>query len=197
MLDAGLRVTFRHFWTLFFVAAIVTVPLHLIYVFAFHGPIGLRELAPQIEQLPRAREVHYVAASDFERARLALWVVDAVELALLPLAIRAARGVVAADERGEVPTATRAWTSALRWQHGRRTRYGTWLLAALLIAALVGALCDAIGRLFAEPFGVDWSFVVLGLSQGAARAAGAAFFLGPAALTETLPRGDLSRGGLP
>jgi hypothetical protein len=182
MLDAGLRVTIRYFWTLFFVAAIVTVPLHLIYVFAFHGAIGLRELAPQIQELPRGREVHYVAASDFERARLVLWAIDAAELALLPLGIRAARGVLAADERGEVPTATRGWASAFRNQRGRQARYGSWLLAALLIGAVVGTLCDAIGRLLAEPFGVEWSFVVLGLTQGAARAAGAAFFLGPAAV---------------
>jgi hypothetical protein len=192
MLDAGLRVTFRYFWTLFFVAAMVTVPVHLIYVFTFHDAIGLRELAPQIQQLPRGREVHYVAASDFDRARLALWAIDAAELALLPLGIRAARAVVAADERGEVPTAATAWKSALRIRKGHRTRYGWWLVAALLGGALVGALCDAIGRLVAEPFGVDWSFVALGLTQGAARAAGAAFFLGPAAVNETL-----SSEGLP
>ena len=197
MLDAGLRVTFRYFSTLFFVAAIVTVPLHLIYVFAFHDVIGLRELAPQIEELPRAREVHYVAAADLRRARLALWAIDAVELALLPLGIRAARGVVAMDERGEVPSATRAWRSALRSQKRRRPRYGGWFLAALLIGGLVGALCDAIGRLLAEPLGTDWSFVVLGVTQGAARAAGAAFVLGPAAVTETLPSSDPSRARLP
>jgi hypothetical protein len=52
--------------------------------------------------------------------------------------------------------------------------------------------------MLAEPLGINWSFVVLGLSQGAARAVGTAFFLGPAALAAEVRSGvNLSRGGLP
>jgi hypothetical protein len=181
MLDAGLRVTFRHFWTLFFIAAAVTVPLHLIYVFAFHNVIALRDLAPQIQNLPANQHVHLVGSSDLQHARVALWVVDAIELALVPLGVGAARAVLAADESGEVPTAIAAWQGSFRQLHGSRWHLGSELLIAALVGIAIGGLVDAIGRLLAEPFGIDWSFVVLGLIQGSARAAGTAFFLGPAA----------------
>jgi hypothetical protein len=181
MLDAGLRVTFRHFWTFFFVAAVVTVPLHLIYVFTWHDVIGLRELAPQIQHLPPSRHVHLVGASDLRQARIALWVLDVVELALLPLAIRAGRAVVTADERGEVPTATRAWRDAFVRQERAWLHPGAGLLAGVLIGVAVGCLIDAIGRAIAEPLGVDWAYAVLGLTQGSARAVGAAFLLGVSA----------------
>lgn len=181
MLEAGLRTTFRHFWTFFFLAAGITVPLHLIYVFAFHNVIALRELAPQIELFPAARQVHFVGPPDLQHARVALWIVDALEIALLPLAIRAARAVVDMDERGEVPTAPRAWRDSLRGHKGKLLPpIGSALVMAVLIALVVGGLLDAIARLIAEPIGANWSFVILGLTQGSARAAGAAFFLGTA-----------------
>jgi hypothetical protein len=181
MLEAGLRTSFRHFWTFFFLATGITVPLHLIYVFLFHNVIALRELAPQIELFPSARQVHFVGPPDLQHARIALWIVDVVEIALLPLAIRAARAVLDMDERGEVPTAVRAWRDSLRRHRGKLAPgSGTALVMALLIALAVGGLLDAIARLTAEPIGTNWSFVVLGLAQGSARAAGAAFFLGTA-----------------
>jgi hypothetical protein len=198
MLDAGFRVTFRHFWTLFFVAAALTVPLHLIYVFTFHRVIAVRELAPQIERFPATRQVHLVGPSQIRRARLALWLLDAVEIALLPLAVRAARAVIEMDEKGEVPTAAKAWRDAFRRQHGTRLpEFGGALLVALLAALAVGGLLDAIGRLIAEPFGANWSFAILGLTQGAARAAGAAFVLGTAAVSSHAhaPR-DVVSGGV-
>jgi hypothetical protein len=186
MLDAGLRVTLRHFWTLFFVAATVTVPLHLIYAFSFHNVIALRELAPQIQHLPHTRQVHLVGVTDLDHARVALWAVDALELLLIFLAVQAARAVITMDERREVPTAIKAWGGVLRRQEAARLpRFGASLLGALVIAVAVGVTLDAIGRLIAEPFGTNWSFAVLGLTQGAARAAGAAFFLGPAAYSST------------
>jgi hypothetical protein len=180
MLDAGLRVTLRHFWTLFFLAAAVTVPFHLIYVFVWHGVIGLRELVPQIEHLPPAQRVHFVGATDIQHARIALWVLDLAELALVPLALRAAGAVVGADERGEVPTVIKAWRAVFAGQQIRRSALSIWLAAALTGVA-VGVLGDGIARLLAEPWGASWSYVVLGLTQGSARAAGAAFFLGPVA----------------
>jgi hypothetical protein len=196
MLDAGLRFTFRHFWTLFFVAAAVTVPLHLIYAFTFHNVIGLRELAPQIQNLPAHRHVHLVGPTDLQHARVALWIVDVVEVALIPLGIRAARAVLEADESGEVPTAIGAWKGALGRLAPPVWRFHRELVVAALAGIIVGALGDAIGRLFAEPFGTEWSFVVLGLMQGCARAAGACFFLGPAALlSRSSP--DMSRKALP
>jgi hypothetical protein len=180
MLEAGLRATFRHFWTLFFVAAVITVPLHLVYVFAFHNVIALRDLAPQIEHFPASRQVHFVGPTQLDHARTALWVLDAAEILLLALGVRAARAVLATDERGEVPTAVKAWRDSLGRAGAGTLRFGAPLVGAALVALLVGGLLDAITRLIAEPSAADWSFVVLGLGQGAARAAGAAFFLGTA-----------------
>jgi hypothetical protein len=180
MLDAGLRVTLRHFWTLFFLAAAVTVPFHLIYVFVWHGVVGLRELVPQIEHLPPAQRVHFVGAAEVRHAHIGLWVLDLAELVLLPLALRAARAVMAADERGELPTVVRAWRAVFGRQQTRRPPLSIWFAAALTGVA-VGLLGDGIARLLAAPWGPSWSYVILGLAQGSARAAGAAFFLGPVA----------------
>jgi hypothetical protein len=180
MLEAGLRATFRHFWTLFFLAAAVTVPLHLIYVFAFHNVIALRDLAPQIQHFPASRQVHLVGPIQLDHARIALWVLDAAEILLLVLAVRAADAVIATDERGEVPTAVKAWRHSLSRGGGGKLRLGPAWVGAAVTALLVGGLLDAITRLIAEPIPTNWSFVVLGLGQGAARAAGAAFFLGTA-----------------
>ena len=187
MLDAGLRVTFRHFWTLFFVAAIVTVPLHLLYVFAFHNVIALHDLARQIEHFPAGRQVHFVGPTQLDQARTALWVLDAAEILLLVVAVRAVRVVLATDERGEVPTAIKAWRDALGSTGAGTLRLGPALVGAAAIALLVGGLLDAITRLIAEPIATNWSFVVLGLGQGAAHAAGAAFFLGTAGASTRVP----------
>jgi hypothetical protein len=196
MLEAGLRNTFRHFWTFFFIAAGVTVPLQLIYVFVFHNVIAIRELAPQIALFPNARQVHFVGPHQLHDARVGLWVVDAIEIVLLPLAVRAARTVLQMDQRGEVPTALGAWRDSIRSQTAKfLPPFNGALLAALVIGALVGVLVDAIARLIAEPIGANWSFVVLGLAQGSARAAGAAFFLGTAAMSARItPTRDVVKG---
>jgi hypothetical protein len=199
MLEAGLRATFRHFWTFFFIAAGVAVPLHLVYVFIFHNVIAIRELAPQIALFPSARQVHFVGPPQLQHARIALWAVDAVEVVLLPLAVRAARAVLDSDERGEVPTAISAWRDSLHRHTGESLpRLDSAFLIAVLIALVVGVLLDAIARLVAEPIGTNWSFVILGLTQGAARAAGAAFFLGTAAAStrDSATRDVVRRGVL-
>jgi hypothetical protein len=196
MLEAGLRNTFRHFWTFFFIAAGLTVPLHLIYVFVFHNVIAIRELAPQIALFPNARQVHFVGPPQLHNARVGLWVVDAVEVALLPLAIRAARAVLQMDQRGEVPTVLKAWRGSFRRQTAKfLPPFNRALLAALVIGAVVGVLLDAVARLIAEPIGTNWSFIVLGLGQGSARAVGAAFFLGIAAVSARVtPTRDVVKG---
>jgi hypothetical protein len=198
MLEAGLRSTFRHFWTFFFIAAAITVPLHLIYVFLFHNVIAIRELAPQIALFPSARQVHFVGPPQLQHARMALWVLDAVEVALLPLAIRAAGAVLEMDQKSEVPTALKAWRDSFR-RHRMKflPRSNSAFLIAVLIAVVVGVFLDAIARLIAEPIGTNWSFVVLGLAQGSARAASAAFFLGTAAASSRVTSTrDVVKGGV-
>jgi hypothetical protein len=196
MLEIGLRNTFRHFWTFFFLAAGITVPLQLIYVFVFHNVIAIRELAPQIALFPTARQVHFVGPPQLQQARIALWIVDAVEVALLPFGIRTARAVLQMDQTGEVPTALKAWRDSVRQGTGNLVpAINSALLMALLVAVIVGVLLDAIARLIAEPIGTNWSFVVLGLGQGCARAAGAAFLLGTAAASaHATPARDVVKG---
>jgi hypothetical protein len=196
MLDRGFRATFRHFSTFFFLAAAITIPLHLVYVFFFHDVVSLRELAPQIARFPASRQVHGVGPSEIQHARVAMWAVDAVELVLLPLAIRAARAVMAADDAGEMPTVLNAWRGALS-KRGPRSGLDPDLIFAALAALAVGFLLEGLGRLIAEPFGTRWTFVVLGLTQGCARAAGAAFFLGPAAALASASDPKASRTSLP
>ncbi|MDP9227150.1 MAG: hypothetical protein M3P18_25545 [Actinomycetota bacterium] len=197
MLDRGFRATFHHFSTLFFLVAAVTVPLHLVYVFAFHGVIAVRELAPQIQRFPPSRQVHGVGPAQIQHGRVGMWVVDGLELLLLPLAIRAAREVVAVDDRGEIPTVVNGWRSALHRQHGSTVGFEPGLLIAAVVALAVGSLLEGMGRVLAEPFGTSWTFVVIGLTQGCARAAGAAFLLGPAAVTSSPSTTHASRGALP
>ncbi len=186
MLDRGFRATFRHFSTFFFLVAAVTVPLHLVYVFVFHGVIAVGELAPQIQRFPSSRQVHGVGPIQIQHARVAMWALDGVELLLLPLAIRAARRVIAMDDGGEMPTVVDAWRSAFRKQpRSSGPGFGPDLFIAALVAIAVGSLLQGMGWVLAEPFGTSWTFVVIGLTEGSARAAGAAFLLGPAAITST------------
>ena len=51
MLDRGLRATFRNFATLFFVVAIVLVPLNLVITYVYRDAVRVREIETQIREL--------------------------------------------------------------------------------------------------------------------------------------------------
>src|SRR5687767_4032250 len=109
LLDRSLRLTIRNFSTLFLVVFIAIVPLHLLYGLVFGDVLALRELHPAIAEFPESRLVRGVGKADVARAEIWFWIVALIELALLPLSVRATRQVVAMDAAGEVPTAIDAW----------------------------------------------------------------------------------------
>lgn len=179
MVDRALRLTVRNFWTLFFVVGAVTVPLQVAYATAWHNVIAVRELHDDIAQFPPLRQVHSVGRDQLHDARLAYWVVVAVELALLPLLIRAARRVIESDARGELPSAPDAWRGALARGGSllRALARPGPLITGAVVALAVGALVTAAGRLLVEPVGDERAFAAVGLVDGVARAAAAPFFL--------------------
>ncbi|MEA2477020.1 MAG: hypothetical protein QOF16_1161 [Actinomycetota bacterium] len=185
MLDRGLALTFRNFATLFFVCAAVTVPLHVAYSVAFKDEIGVRELHAQIESFPPLREVKGVSKHDLDVARIVSGAIALVELALLPLGVKAARRVFDDDGRDGVSTVPAAWRAALtrdyRWDVGALRRRLGVVLSAALLALAVGFCCDRIGALLAEPFSPTYAFTIVGLATALSRAVAAPFFLGPAA----------------
>ncbi|MFN2594245.1 MAG: hypothetical protein ABR579_05085 [Actinomycetota bacterium] len=181
MLDRGLAATFRNFATLFFLCAAITVPLHIAYSFVFHNEIGLRELHAQIESFPPLREVKGVSKHDLDISRIASGVVAALELALLPLGVKAARRVLEDETAGDVTNAGAAWQAA--WARDYKLKLGGSgvALASAVIAVAVGFLCDRIGILLTEPVSPTYAFLFVGLATGLARAVAAPLFLGPTA----------------
>jgi hypothetical protein len=186
MIDRAARLTFRNFWTLFFVVAAITVPLQVAYATAWHNVIAVRELHGDIEEFPPLRQVHGVGQEQLQHSRTTYWVIVGVELALIPLLVRAAGRVLERDAAGEVASAADAWRAALGRRRSRSViralgRPGP-LLTGAMIALAVGALVQVAGRLAIEPLGDERAFAGVGLVDGVARAAGAPFALVVAAL---------------
>ena len=185
MLDRGLALTFKNFATLFFVCAVVTLPLHVAYSIGFQNEIGLRELHAEIEQFPPLREVKGVSKQDLDLSREVAAIVAILELALVPLGLKAARRVFDDDKEGRVTSARTAWAAA--WSRGytwnkRAPGRGIGLaLVAAIVAMAVGFVCDRIGILVAEPVSPTYAFTVIGAATGVARAVAAPLFLGPVA----------------
>jgi hypothetical protein len=114
MLESALQMTFRNFSTLFLIVAVVVFPLHLAYGITFRAEIAVRELHPEIEEFPSGRRVRDVGAAEIDRARVAGYAVWLIEIALIPLMVKAARRALDATERGGVPTVADAWRGAFR-----------------------------------------------------------------------------------
>jgi hypothetical protein len=114
MLESALQMTFRNFSTLFLIVAVVVFPLHLAYGITFRAEIAVRELHPEIEELPTGLRVRDVGAAEIDRARAAGYAVWLIEIALIPLMVKAARRALDATERGGVPTVGDAWRGVFR-----------------------------------------------------------------------------------
>lgn len=180
LFDRAMRLTVRNFSTIFLVLFVILMPLHLLYAFAFHDVLAVRELHPAIAEFPANRQVKGVGQSDIARARLWFWVLAAVELALLPLFARAVRRVLVLDQQGLVPDAVSAWRS--RNEPGvvrgaastAKVRTAT---AAVAVGIAVGILVWLSLVRLADLFPPSAAAFVLGASDAAARATGAAFAL--------------------
>ncbi len=191
MIERAFARTLRNYSTIFFVVAIVSFPVHTLYSFAFRDVIATRDHQEVIES-GDGRRVGSVGSQDLDNARIAYWIIIAVELALVPLAIRATRRVFVAEEEGSVPTATDAWSAALSPGSnpprdraplaaagvGVAVTVGIGILVHLIAASATGFLSD----------GARW--VGVGLGQGLVRAAAVPLALGSFALFRAKDRGS-------
>jgi hypothetical protein len=195
-LDRSLRLTFRSFVTLFFIAAVITVPLHVGHSFVHRRAIGVRELHPFIREFPSdARKVHGVGQSEVEEAETSLRFVSILELALLPLMAGAARRALIVDAGGSVATVADAWAHCLTaWRRPAPARVNVGVvLCGCIAGAAVVFLAESITAILAEPLGESVAFGLVGLGDAAARALGAPFVLVPFALIGVQAKGRATK----
>lgn len=183
-LERTVTATFRNFSTLFLVVFALILPLHLIYGWMFQDVLAVRELHGAIAEFPASRQVRGVGQADITNARLWFWIVIALEIALLPVIVRASRAVLDQDRRGEV-TSVRAALAAIRERREDdegRPSPRAWL-PALTVALLVGAVAEITLRSAADFVPDTFAFVALALASAVARSCGIPFLA--VALTST------------
>ncbi|MBA3431046.1 MAG: hypothetical protein H0U16_06145, partial [Actinobacteria bacterium] len=182
MLERTLSTTFKNFSTFFLIVAVVSVPLHLVYGFIFKDVIAARDLHTYILNFPVTRQVGGVGRPQLRNADLAFYALTVLEIALIPLAVRAVRRVVEIDAAGGVPTVIGAWAGALRRTTSHRLsetpasgrpRPGlATVVASIGLAAAITWLAQQIGYLVAEPVAESLDWAVVGLARGTARSLG-------------------------
>jgi hypothetical protein len=185
VIDRALRLAVRNYWSVFFAVAALTVPLQIAYATIWHDVIAVADLHDDIAAFPPLRQVHGVGREQLGDARLAYWVIWAIELAALPVLVRVTRRILDADAGGRLPSAADGWRGAFTGS-GRGlvralARPGPLIVGAAL-AALVLYLVRSIGGLLVEPLADERAFAGVGLVDGVARAAAAPFFLVVAAI---------------
>ena len=184
MLESALQSTFRNFSTLFLIAAVVVFPLHLAYGLTFRDEIAVRELHPEIAQLPSDRRVSGVGPAEIERARMTGYAVWLVEIALIPLLVKAARRALDATERGDVATIADAWRGAF----GRAPRQ--WLpggpvavAGGVGMAVLVLLMIEVSGLLLTDTLPDGSRFAGIVVVDTLARSSALPFVIAPLAVS--------------
>jgi len=184
MLESAFARTFGNFWTVFMIVAVVVFPLHLVYAFVFRDVIATSDFHAAIEAMPNGRRVAGVAPGDLDNARLAFWVISGLELALVPVALRATRRALEVDAAGGVPTASDAWADVFRRHEPRRLSPG-WpaagaigVVAAVTCGSLIAAIAGTVNDLLVAP---ELRWVGEAVGQGVTRASALPLFLGPVA----------------
>jgi len=183
MIERGFARMFRNFSTLFTLVAVVVLPAHVVYTFAFRDVVATSDFHESIRELPETTRVGGVGARDLDNARLVFWLLTLGELALIPFAVRATGRVFEVDTEGGVPTATDAWTDAFRRQ-GTRRPSPQWIgpaVVGLAAAIACGLLLEGIGGTLTGFLTRDWRWIGEGMTQGMSRAGALPFFLGPMA----------------
>ncbi len=180
MIERAFARTLRNFSTLFFLVAVIAFPIHVAYSFAFRDVIAASDYHGSIESAP----VGNVGPQDLDTARIAFWIVTAVELVLFALAVRAARRVFVVDESGSIPTAVDGWRDALSPGSSRPNEHATGaaVLAGVGVALAIGVLVWGITGTLAELTSEDSRWVATGLAHALTRSAAAPFALGGLAL---------------
>jgi hypothetical protein len=187
VLNRALTATLRNFWTLFVVAGIVVFPLQLLHAYVFRNVIATRAFHDVIETYPRYRQVHSVGRDQLDHASATGWAIVGLELALLPLGVRAARRVFEVEGSGGVPTAPDAWAAAVRRREGYAWARG-WVVPAgvtAVAAVAVGLLLDRIGLFAADLLSDAWAWTTVGLGHAIALSTGAALALGSLAIARS------------
>ena len=195
-LDRTLTTTFREFSTLFLVVFVLILPLHLIYGSMFQDVLAVRELHPAIAEFPASRQVRGVGQADVTNARLWFWIVIALEIALLPLIVKACRSVLDQARRGEV-TSVKAALAAIRERRvtdAARPNSAAWL-PALIVALLIAAVAEITLRNISDFVPDEGAFVALALASAAARSCGIPFLA--VALASTEGGGSTEQQGVP
>jgi hypothetical protein len=187
MLDASLRLTFRHFATLFLLVATVTVPLHVGVAFAYRDVVAVSELHPAIDEFPPKRRVRGVGPPELGAARRAVTVLTIVEVALLPVAVGATRRVLSAHAKGRLEGVLDGWAHGVATLTRRPNlaagRAGPLEVGAgLALGVVAGYALYRMGLPFVDATPPAVRFGPAGLLDGAARAFGGPFVLVPLAL---------------
>lgn len=199
LLDQSLRATFRNFSTLFLMAAIITIPLHVGHSFVYRGVIAVQDLHSDIETFPAGRQVHSVGREQLDDARIAFWAITALEVLLLPLVAGAAGRVLEVDARGGLPTVVDAWAHPRLRAPERPGPPVLWPVPVAAALALgVWLLVERIGMVVVEPLPDVVSFAGTGLVLGISRAASVPFVVVTALITLRAKKAtgsSLSKGG--
>jgi hypothetical protein len=178
MLDRALRATFRNFSTLFLLAALVFVPLHIAYAFAFRRVLAVSELHRAIAQFPGGRLVQGVGREQLSNAHAWSLGLTLLEAVLLPFLVAAADRVLAEDARSGVPTVLGALSLApARLAAPPRDRAPA-AAGGAVVALAVAWLARSVGLLVAEPLPARLAWAGVGLAEGGARALGGAMLIG-------------------
>lgn len=184
MLDRAFRVALRDFTTYALIAAVVYVPLHLIYSFVFQDTIAVSALHGQIADLSSGDTVRGVGASDLTTYRMVGAVVLVIDLLLLPALAFAALAAFEQRERGELPSVRQAWAQSrgIAREFDRRNVFSGSLITALLVAVVIASLVRVSGLLLLEPMSDRTLWAGVALVEAIARSSAAPFVMVPAAL---------------
>lgn len=171
--------TFAEFSTFFLIVAVVAFPLHLAHGYAFRNVIEVSELHDQIASFPEDRTVRDVGPSRLTTYRTTYLLLNALELVLLALMVRAVRRALDDHLAGRVPTVSSSWRGIARGPGGYLRSLGNLgpLGGALVIAVILGVLAERVGLLIAQPLGDANAWLGLGTAQAVARSVGAPFLL--------------------
>ena len=166
MLDRALAKTFADLSTLILIACVFTVPIHVVHTYVFRDELAIRELAPEIAELPEGRQVRGVPVTDVGLERKWLAAALFLDLAAAALVFRVARRVFAVTEEGGTPTVP----DALRHLGSRGTGPPALgpTLALVAIAGVTGWLVLAIGARLADMAPANVAWLGLGVARGVA-----------------------------
>jgi len=179
LVDRALKTALRNFSTFWLIVAAVTIPLNVAWAFLYQDVIATREIHVDIESLPTGDKVRGVDEEAIDQARSAQLIVLALEVALIPILLRATRRAIEQEAAGHVPTALGAWSGVARSSQARGP--SRWRASVALsmagFAIIVWVLASLIGHSLVDPAGDSVAWLVLALARGTALALALPFLL--------------------